>query len=108
MSGRPAPWSWRPGPGSRPTPTSASTWSIGITPKLPAVRTDARGRFRVQVLVFHNDRIGPRDLRAAPVAAGAFPTVPADMLVTSPSVGPPGFLIIRRVIDLPLMLLIRG
>ena len=30
------------------------------------------------------------------------------MLVTRPSVAPPGFLIIRRVIDLPLMLLIRG
>ncbi len=83
-------------------------WSMGITPKLPAVRTDARGRFRVQVLVFHNDRIGPRDLRAAPVAPGAFPTVPTEMVVTRPSVGPPGFLIIRRVIDLPLMLLIRG
>ena len=83
-------------------------WSIGITPKLPAVRTDARARCRVQVLVFHNDGIGPRDLRASPVAPGAFPTVPTEMVVTRPSVGPPGFLIIWRVIDLPLMLLIRG
>ena len=96
------------GSGFPPNADVRLAWSIGITPKLPLVRADAAGRFRVQVLVFHNDRIGPRDLRAAPVAAGAFPTVPADMTVTRPSVGPPGFLIIRRVIDLPLVLLIRG
>jgi Tol biopolymer transport system component len=96
------------GTGFPPNADVRLAWSIGITPKLPVVRTDADGRFRVQVLVFHNDRIGPRDLRASPAAPGAFPTVPADMLVTRPSVAPPGFLIIRRVIDLPLVLLIRG
>ncbi len=84
------------------------SWSLGITPKIPVIRTDEHGRFRMQVLVFHNDLVGPRDLRATPVAASAFPPVSATMLVTRPSVAPPGFLMIRRLIDLPLVLLMRG
>ena len=60
------------------------------------------GRFRVQVLVFHNDLIGPRDLRAAAVNPGAFPPVSTHHAGDPAIGGPPGFLIIRRVIDLPL------
>ena len=96
------------GTGFPPNTQLRLSWLHGLTPTMPVVRTDARGRFRVQVLVFHNDLTGPRDLRAAAVHPDAFPPISTTMLVTRPSVGPPGFLIIRRVIDLPLMLLIRG
>ena len=65
---------------------------------MPVVKTDARGRFRVQVLVFHNDLIGPRDLRAAAVNPDAFSPISTTMLVTRPSVAHPGSSIIRRVI----------
>jgi hypothetical protein len=82
------------------------SWSVGETPKLAIVNVDASGGFRKQVLVFHNDLTGPRDLVATPID-GSKP-VSATMLVTRPSVVPPGFLIIRRFIDLPLVLLIRG
>ena len=83
------------------------SWSRGTTPTMPTVKADGAGSFSTQVLVLHNDLAGPRDLRATPVAAGAFPPAKAPMLVTRPSVGPPGF-VIRRVIDLPLVLLMRG
>ncbi|HEY6569145.1 MAG TPA: hypothetical protein VIZ22_02595 [Candidatus Limnocylindrales bacterium] len=84
------------------------SWSRGTTPTMPAVRAGADGRFTAQVLVFHNDLTGPRDLRADPVTPGAFPRATARLLVTRPSVTPPGFLMIRRFIDLPLVLLMRG
>ena len=83
------------------------TWSLGITPHLREITADARGRFRVPVLVFHNDRTGQRDLIAEPVAGTAFPPVTASMLVTRPSLVPPRFDIIR-IVDLPLVLVIRG
>ena len=82
------------------------TWSVGETPTLPIVQVDATGRFRKQVLVFHNDLTGPRDLVATPLGGGN--PASATMLVIRPSVVPPGFLIIRRLIDLPLVLVIRG
>jgi Tol biopolymer transport system component len=96
------------GTGFPPNTQLRLSWLHGLTPKMPVIKTDARGRFRIQVLVFHNDLTGPRDLRAAAVNPDAFPPISTTMLVTRPSVAPPGFLIIRRVIDLPLMLLIRG
>ena len=65
------------------------------------------GRFRVPMLVFHNDLIGPRDLIAEPVTAGAFPPVSAPVLVTTPSAIPPQFSVLR-FIDLPLVLVFRG
>ncbi len=82
-------------------------WSAGITPTLAPIVADASGSFEVQVLVFHSDVTGPRDLVAEPVDGTAFPPVSGRMLVTMPSVTPPGFLL-RRFIDLPLMLVIRG
>jgi len=82
-------------------------WSIGITAKLPPVTADASGSFRIQVLVFHSDVTGPRDLIAEPVDGAAFPPVSVPMLVTMPSMVPSGFLL-RRFIDLPLTLVIRG
>ncbi len=82
-------------------------WSAGITPTLPPVVADASGRFRIQVLVFHSDVTGPRDLIAEPVDGTSFPPVSVAMLVTMPSMVPPGFLL-RQFIDLPLSLVIRG
>lgn len=66
-------------------------WSRGITPKLPPIRTDVRGNFRVQVLVFHNDVIGPRDLVATTVGPVAFPPISARFLVVEPPSEPPRF-----------------
>jgi Tol biopolymer transport system component len=83
------------------------SWTVGITPKLGVVTTDKAGRFRVPVLVFHNDRTGKRELSAAAVDGTAFAAVAATMLVTKPPVIPPRFDIIR-IIDLPLVLVIRG
>ena len=59
------------------------------------------------MLVFHNDRIGPRDLIAEPVDGRSFPPVSAPVLVTKPSAIPPQFSVLR-FIDLPLVLVIRG
>jgi hypothetical protein len=84
------------------------SWSKGITPTLPVITADARGRFRVQVLVFHNDLLGTRDLRAEQVGAAPFPPVAAPMLVTPPTAMPPGFTALYRLVDIPLVLVIRG
>jgi hypothetical protein len=84
------------------------SWSAGITPTMPTVTTDARGRFSVQVLVFHNDLVGRRDLVVETVGRTDVSSVSVRMLVTRASVGPPGFYIIRRLVDLPLVLLFRG
>ena len=83
------------------------SWTIGITPRLPAIVTDAKGRFRVGVLIFHNDLTGRRELSVEAVDGTAFPAVAASMLVTKPPVIPPRFDIIR-IVDLPLVLVIRG
>jgi Tol biopolymer transport system component len=87
--------------------TVVLSWSVGITPKLAKIVTDADGKFRIGVLIFHHDVIGPRDLIAARVAGPLFPPAQAPMLVTSapdvpstynwqlePPFGPP--LIFRR------------
>ena len=83
------------------------SWSLGITPLLPVVTTDAKGAFTVQVLVFHNDVLGTRDLTADPAGATLFPAVSAPMLVTPASAMPPGFVALYRFVDLPLVLVIR-
>jgi hypothetical protein len=82
-------------------------WSEGITPKVPRIVSDARGRFEAPVLVFHNDRTGPRELVAEPAVTGAFAPTTAEMLVTKPTVIPPRFGSLR-IIDVPLVLVIRG
>jgi Tol biopolymer transport system component len=84
------------------------SWSRGMTPKLPTVTADAKGGFRVQVLVFHHDMLGPRDLEAVQVGAVPFPPVAAPMLVSAPSAMPPGFTALYRFVDIPLVLVIRG
>ena len=84
------------------------SWSRGMTPRLPVVTADAGGRFRVQVLVFHHDMIGTRDLEAEQVGAVPFPPVAAPVLVSTPSSMPPGFIALYRFVDIPLVLVIRG
>ena len=87
--------------------TVVLTWSVGITPKLKTIVTDADGTFRIGVLVFHHDIVGLRKLVATRVAGPLFPPAEAPMLVTSapdipstygwqtqPPFGPP--LIFRR------------
>ena len=83
-------------------------WSMGITPTLGVITADAQGAFRLQVLVFHNDRIGKRDLEAQWVAGEPFPPVSAEMLITASTATPPSFAVLRRLLDLPLVLVIRG
>ena len=87
--------------------TLTLTWSVGITPKLAKIVTDADGKFRIGVLIFHHDIIGPRELIATRLAGPLFSPAQAPMLVTSapdipstynwqlePPFGPP--LIFRR------------
>ena len=95
------------GSGFPPNSQVRLRWTIGITPRLATVVADGSGRFRVPVLVFHNDRTGRRELSAEAVDGTAFPAVAASMLVTKPAVIPPRFDIIR-IIDLPLVLVFRG
>lgn len=95
------------GSGFPPNTPVRLTWSLGITPHLPDVMTDATGAFHVQVLVFHHDVVGPRDLQADPVDGQAFPPVAQTMLVVRPSAVPPRFDILR-FIDTPLVLVFRG
>jgi Tol biopolymer transport system component len=81
-------------------------WSTGITPTLPTVTADANGRWQLQVLVFHNDVVGPRTLVATWVGGPSFPTLAVPMLVTVRSAAPPGFGV--GPVDSPLKLLFRG
>jgi hypothetical protein len=68
-------------------------WSRGITPKLPPIVADASGAFRVQVLVFHNDIVGLRDLVASPADGISFPAFGAPFRVAEAGGQPPRFMI---------------
>ena len=68
-------------------------WSRGISPKLPTIVADASGAFRVQVLVFHNDLIGPRDLVASPADGTSFPSFGAAFTVAEAGGQPPRFIV---------------
>ena len=83
-------------------------WSAGITEDLPVITADKDGAFSQQVLVFHNDRLGERNLIAESAGGSQFPSVAAPLLVTEPPMGPPGFEILKLLLDLPLVLMIRG
>jgi Tol biopolymer transport system component len=83
-------------------------WSLGITEDLPVITADANGTFSRQVLVFHNDRTGPRDLVATSVGGTPFPAVAAPILVADSPMRPPGFAVLRLLMNLPLVLMMRG
>jgi len=87
--------------------TVVLSWSVGITPTLRKIVTDADGKFRIGVLVFHHDIVGLRELIATRVAGPLFPPAQAPLLVVAapdvpttyawqqgPPFGPP--LIFRR------------
>jgi Tol biopolymer transport system component len=82
-------------------------WSRGITQRRDPVIARG-GSFRVPMLIFHNDRIGLRDLIAEPVDGRSFPPVSAPVLVTESTSVPPQFSVTPRFIDLPLVLVMRG
>ena len=81
------------GAGFPPNTRVALSWSRGLTPKMPVVTTDADGGFRVQVLVFHNDVIGNRDLVARPLEGATFPELSSAFLVVEASSQPPRFIV---------------
>jgi Tol biopolymer transport system component len=81
------------GAGFPPNARVGLSWSRGITPKMPIVTTDAGGGFRVQVLVFHNDVIGARDLVARPLEGATFPELSSAFLVVEASSQPPRFIV---------------
>jgi Tol biopolymer transport system component len=83
-------------------------WSRGITEDLPLITADANGAFSHQVLVFHNDLLGERDLLAEPAGGSPFPPVAVPLLVTEAPMGPPAFEIMRLLLALPLAMMFRG
>lgn len=94
------------GAGFAPNTDLVLRWSQGITPSTGPVRTDGAGAFRVQVLVFHKDLTGPRDL-VVEAADGRLAPVTARMFVTTPTMVAPG-LLLRRLMGLPVQFLVRG
>ena len=81
------------GSGFPPGSEVVLAWSRGITQRLPPIVADASGGFRVQVLVFHNDIVGARDLVATPADGTSFPAFGAAFRVTEPTGQPPRFVI---------------
>lgn len=69
------------GSGFPPGAPVALAWSPGLTARRSTVVSDASGAFRVPVLVFHHDQLGPRRLRAKPAGAVPFPEATAAFLV---------------------------
>ena len=95
------------GSGFPPETEVSLTWSRGVTPKLPTITTDAAGTFRVQVLVFHNDIVGGRDLIASPVGGTGFPSFEAPFLVVEAGSQPPRFIVRSPYDDRPPTLVMR-
>ena len=71
-------------------------WDRGIAPLLGPVSVGPDGTFTMQVLVFHNDVVGPRELVAVAAPGGpAFPEARASFLVVQASLQPLGTEAIR-------------
>lgn len=67
-------------------------WSVGLSETPGEVTVGADGRFTVQVLVFHKDRLGPRELTATPVSGPPIGAVRSQsFLVVAPALQPPMF-----------------
>ena len=79
------------GSGFPPSTKITLKWSKGITGTMPPIVTDAKGAFRVQMLVFRNDVIGPRDLVVAPAGGASFPPFGTSFLVGERTSEPPRF-----------------
>lgn len=75
-----------------PGATVKLAWTPGLSPTPGEVVVRADGTFDAQVLVFHNDLIGPRLLEGTPVIGPAFgPVRSKDFLVVPRSLQPPDF-----------------
>jgi hypothetical protein len=85
----------------------ALRWSRGISPRLSKIVTDDAGGFRVQVLVFHNDLVGQRDLLVTPVASLAFPPFSAPFRVAAATSQPPRFIVQSPYDERPWTLVMR-
>ncbi|TQM83944.1 WD40 repeat protein [Saccharothrix saharensis] len=67
-------------------------WAPGLSPTPGEVVVRPDGTFEAHVLVFHNDRIGVRQLEAVPVVGPAFgPVRSGDFLVVPRTLQPPDF-----------------
>jgi hypothetical protein len=81
-------------------------WSRGVRPNVP-IMTSGDGGFRVQVLVFHNDIVGRRDLIATLVGSAASRSLRAPFLVVEASGEPPRFIVQSPYDDRPPTLVMR-
>jgi trimeric autotransporter adhesin len=67
-------------------------WSVGLSETPGEVIAGSDGRFDAQVLIFHKDRVGLRELTAVPVAGPPFATVTSQpFLVVPRTLQPPFF-----------------
>jgi Tol biopolymer transport system component len=82
------------GSGFPPGAEVALAWGTGISPKIAPNVVGPDGTFRVQVLVFHKDTIGRRDLVATPAGGAGFPPVAVPFVVTPAAAQPPSFVIL--------------
>ncbi|GAA1304715.1 hypothetical protein [Saccharothrix xinjiangensis] len=80
------------GRGFPPGATVRLAWSVGIPPVPDEVAVGPDGTFETQVLVFHNDVVGPRRLAGAAVLGPGFGPVRSDeFLVVPRTLQPPDF-----------------
>ncbi len=105
--GRPGIVTIATGAGFPPGAEISLTWSRGATPRLAPIEADGSGSFRVQVLVFHNDLRGPRELVADPAGGPPFPQVRAAFDVVSALAQPPRFPVERGLGDPPPVVILR-
>lgn len=76
------------GTGFPPNTQVTLSWSQGVPVVFSPVVADASGNFSVVILIFVHDQLGPRQLAARPVVAGAFPEADGPYLVV-PGPGQP-------------------
>jgi Tol biopolymer transport system component len=95
------------GTGFPPNTEIVLTWSRGVTPTIRPITTDADGAFRSQILVFHNDVIGSRDLVVAPSDGTSFAPFGTVFLVTAAGSQPPRFIVVDPYGDRPPTLVMR-
>lgn len=79
------------GMGFPPNTEIVLEWTPGIDEHRAPIVTDDAGAFRTQVLVFHHDVEGPRDLLASPADGSAFLPIAVSFFVSKPTNTPPRF-----------------
>jgi len=92
------------GSGFEPGTTIGLRWSRGLTPNLPPIVVDADGGFTVQVLVFHNDQVGERDLEAQLSDGPPIEPVTATFRVVPGPGQPPSYAVLRLLSMSPVTL----